>query len=380
MLPVPPAEAVATTTYAVARADRRIDSEHRQTHQRRGGSTEALAAEEVGWTELHSVIDRLTPEQALQPGYYREGWSAKDLLAHIGVWLAEAGTMLERINGRLLPARGPRCRRTESVVARRHAPHRVPDGEGAGVGCPDPDASRGARAQRTFPGSALVDRQGRCRNTMGNTSPGSESGSRSFADDVGDTSSRSDRVLPTASARQPVDCATSSQPATDTGGSGMSETPRDAGGYSRRDFFRRSSGAAVIVGGLPGDPRRMHQGRRVDPEPGREWFGIRRGHDRNAPRRLVLRARHAEPADLVLDRGERGPAARLRQAQRLRRRPQHRSRAWRSRRRPRPTARPVTYALRSGVTWHDGKPFTADDVEFTFELIGDKDSRSTRSG
>ena len=59
--------------------------------------TEALAAEEVGWTELHSLIDRLTPEQALRPGYYPEGWSAKDLLAHIGVWLAEAGTMLERI-------------------------------------------------------------------------------------------------------------------------------------------------------------------------------------------------------------------------------------------------------------------------------------------
>jgi peptide/nickel transport system substrate-binding protein len=30
----------------------------------------------------------------------------------------------------------------------------------------------------------------------------------------------------------------------------------------------------------------------------------------------------------------------------------------------------VTYALRSGVTWHDGEPFTADDVEFTFGLIG----------
>jgi peptide/nickel transport system substrate-binding protein len=27
----------------------------------------------------------------------------------------------------------------------------------------------------------------------------------------------------------------------------------------------------------------------------------------------------------------------------------------------------VTYALRSGVTWHDGTPFTADDVVFSFE-------------
>ncbi len=29
----------------------------------------------------------------------------------------------------------------------------------------------------------------------------------------------------------------------------------------------------------------------------------------------------------------------------------------------------VTYKLRSGVTWHDGKPFTAADVVFTFKLI-----------
>jgi hypothetical protein len=58
---------------------------------------EVLAAEEASWAELHSLIDRLTPEQAERPGYYREGWSAKDLFAHIGAWLAEAGTMLERI-------------------------------------------------------------------------------------------------------------------------------------------------------------------------------------------------------------------------------------------------------------------------------------------
>src|ERR1700675_1804842 len=29
----------------------------------------------------------------------------------------------------------------------------------------------------------------------------------------------------------------------------------------------------------------------------------------------------------------------------------------------------VTYTLRSGVTWHDGQPFTADDVVSTFTLI-----------
>jgi peptide/nickel transport system substrate-binding protein len=31
----------------------------------------------------------------------------------------------------------------------------------------------------------------------------------------------------------------------------------------------------------------------------------------------------------------------------------------------------VTYTLREGVTWHDGEPFTADDVVFTFSSIKD---------
>ncbi len=57
----------------------------------------ALAAEESGWTELRDSVGALTPEEAEKPGYYVEGWSAKDLLAHIGAWLAEGGVMLERI-------------------------------------------------------------------------------------------------------------------------------------------------------------------------------------------------------------------------------------------------------------------------------------------
>ena len=59
--------------------------------------TAVLAAEETGWSEIRSLIDQLTPEQLMRPGYYQEGWSAKDLLALVGVWLAEAGMLLERI-------------------------------------------------------------------------------------------------------------------------------------------------------------------------------------------------------------------------------------------------------------------------------------------
>jgi len=60
-------------------------------------TSDLLAAEDAGWDELHALIDSLTPEHAERPGYYPEGWSAKDLLAHIGSWLAEAGVVLERI-------------------------------------------------------------------------------------------------------------------------------------------------------------------------------------------------------------------------------------------------------------------------------------------
>ncbi len=61
------------------------------------GASVLMAAEDAGWDELHALMDSLTPQETEQPGYYPEGWSAKDLLAHIGSWLAEAGVFLLRI-------------------------------------------------------------------------------------------------------------------------------------------------------------------------------------------------------------------------------------------------------------------------------------------
>jgi hypothetical protein len=58
-----------------------------------------IAEEDRRWRELHELVDTLTPDQVDRPGYYEEGWSAKDLLAHIGSWLAEGGAILERIRG-----------------------------------------------------------------------------------------------------------------------------------------------------------------------------------------------------------------------------------------------------------------------------------------
>ena len=60
-------------------------------------ASEMMAPEDAGWDEFHALMESLTPEEVETRGYFAEGWSAKDLLAHIGSWLAEAGVFLIRI-------------------------------------------------------------------------------------------------------------------------------------------------------------------------------------------------------------------------------------------------------------------------------------------
>lgn len=55
-------------------------------------------AEAEGWHEFHSLIDQLTPDEMLVPGYYPEGWTARDVVGHVGAWLAEGGLLLEQMN------------------------------------------------------------------------------------------------------------------------------------------------------------------------------------------------------------------------------------------------------------------------------------------
>jgi len=56
-----------------------------------------MAEEERLWMELHRLVDSLPEDEIAEPGYFAEGWSAKDLVAHIGSWLAEAGVVLEQV-------------------------------------------------------------------------------------------------------------------------------------------------------------------------------------------------------------------------------------------------------------------------------------------
>jgi hypothetical protein len=59
--------------------------------------SQLVAEEERLWTELRELVDSLPEDKVEEPGYFEEGWSAKDLIAHLGSWLAEAGVVLERI-------------------------------------------------------------------------------------------------------------------------------------------------------------------------------------------------------------------------------------------------------------------------------------------
>jgi hypothetical protein len=43
------------------------------------------------------VLERLTPQIAEVPGYFAEGWTAKDAIGHLGAWMAEGAQMLRRI-------------------------------------------------------------------------------------------------------------------------------------------------------------------------------------------------------------------------------------------------------------------------------------------
>ena len=60
--------------------------------------TAALDAERDGWYRVVDLVRTLTPEECLVPGYYRDpDWAVRDVVAHLGTWLAEAGIQFERM-------------------------------------------------------------------------------------------------------------------------------------------------------------------------------------------------------------------------------------------------------------------------------------------
>jgi Mycothiol maleylpyruvate isomerase N-terminal domain len=57
---------------------------------------ELIELEDRAWAELRSLVDPLSPDQLIEAGYY-EDWSVKDLMAHLGCWMAEAARVLEQL-------------------------------------------------------------------------------------------------------------------------------------------------------------------------------------------------------------------------------------------------------------------------------------------
>jgi hypothetical protein len=56
-----------------------------------------LPGEAEAWARLHQLIDEITPDIADEPGYFEEGWTAKDAIAHLGTWMAQGAQMLRRV-------------------------------------------------------------------------------------------------------------------------------------------------------------------------------------------------------------------------------------------------------------------------------------------
>ena len=50
------------------------------------------------WYEMSELVRSLSSTECLVPGYYRDpDWTVRDVVAHLGTWLAEAAGQFERI-------------------------------------------------------------------------------------------------------------------------------------------------------------------------------------------------------------------------------------------------------------------------------------------
>lgn len=57
-----------------------------------------INAERRGWQEIVALVRSLAPEEWMEPGYYRDpDWTVRDVVAHLGTWLAQAEVQFQRI-------------------------------------------------------------------------------------------------------------------------------------------------------------------------------------------------------------------------------------------------------------------------------------------
>lgn len=58
-----------------------------------------IEAERAGWYEIAGLVRMLSPAECLEPGYQRNpDWTVRDVVGHLGTWLAQAENQIEQIN------------------------------------------------------------------------------------------------------------------------------------------------------------------------------------------------------------------------------------------------------------------------------------------
>ena len=56
-----------------------------------------LVDEDVAWQRFHALIESIPAERFEEPTVTPAGWSSKDVLFHVGAWLADCARVLEQI-------------------------------------------------------------------------------------------------------------------------------------------------------------------------------------------------------------------------------------------------------------------------------------------
>jgi hypothetical protein len=58
-----------------------------------------IETERRDWYEIAELVRSLVPAECLIPGYYRDpDWTVRDVVGHLGTWLAQAQAQFERIS------------------------------------------------------------------------------------------------------------------------------------------------------------------------------------------------------------------------------------------------------------------------------------------
>jgi hypothetical protein len=62
-----------------------------------GRREDLLRREAEAWSRIDGVVDAIAPDDLVRPGYTVDGWSVKDMMAHVAAWSNLAASILDEI-------------------------------------------------------------------------------------------------------------------------------------------------------------------------------------------------------------------------------------------------------------------------------------------